>query len=199
MGFLGNNNKFDISLLNQLKMLQILEIFQAGDINFTFLQQHSNLDALIISGSTSSDLASVGLLKRLQTLDVSHTAITEINWIRGLENLQDINLEGCRINSILPLLSLKNLVSLNLNDTDVEDISPLESCKRLKYLKLTGLKVSNISPLENCRELKEIRIDGAIGREQIEYLQVKLPACSVITHFKDELANRGPSHWSSIN
>ncbi len=163
------------------------------------LQKIVNQKELVIRGNEKvHDLSPLKMLFRLETLDVSHTAIADLSPLAGLNNLHYLNLNHTNISSLSGINGLTNLQEVHLDNTAVSDILPLINNRDLKkvYCDGTGvntnnmLKFSRVNPgclvVYQTNELnfwwdnlsdawqgefsKQVGIDGSPSKEQLQQM-----------------------------
>lgn len=138
---------------------------------------------IVNSKVTKSDIARIGRLKHLHSLDlegcdVSPAALVAISHLNlaGL-HLPSTNVDDnaiatiCQMSSLCELdlsstavtaegfddlQQLKQLTALFLDDTHISNLSPLSSLTTLKCLRLGNTQVTDLSPLANLSRLREL-------------------------------------------
>lgn len=100
-------------------------------------------------------------LTKLQYLDLSKSAVTNLAALSGLTELTELKLDGCAVTNLSVLSGLTKLTSLSLRDTAIKDtdLASLEGLTALKTLDLTG-----------CFDITGAAVDA---------LKEKLPSCQV--------------------
>lgn len=82
----------------------------------------------------------------LLTLDLSHSDITDLSFIKGMP-LAGLNLSNCpHIKDLSALTNISTLESVNISATDVRDLSPLEGL-HLREIALQNTQVTDLTPL----------------------------------------------------
>ena len=153
----------------------------SGENNFLFelppqLEKLSNLQHLYIGGGAGegeawemNDLSVLGNLMRLQTLDVSYTAIADISALAQLPSLQVLNLSRTAVRDLAPLRGLGQLQQLYLRESEVEDLRPL------RHLLEKGI------PIEwNENPSFEEEVKGFVGRIEVYGCPLLHPPLEVV-------------------
>jgi Leucine-rich repeat (LRR) protein len=70
-------------------------------------------------------LEPLGMLHRLEKLDLQNTLISSLDPVSGLNNLEVININNTKVISLDPLTSLHNLKNVSCENTEISDIMPL--------------------------------------------------------------------------
>jgi len=130
------------------------EMYEAG------FQSFEHLDELNLSGSNFERVSS-WLAKNLggyKTIDLSHTPISDISFLRHAKSLKSIDLSHTRVKDLSVLKALPELESAKLRGCDIADISDLRGVEKLRWLDLGETKVSDLSPLRDSILLRSISI-----------------------------------------
>lgn len=127
------------------------------------------------------NLSGIENLKNLESLDVLHTKISDMNTLKKLTKLKHLGLMNCGIKDISPLKELTNLEWLSLEfNGSIQDISALEGLTKLQYLDLMYNEISDLSPLRGLTNLQRLEINGnLIDAEEVEALEEALPNCDI--------------------
>lgn len=88
-------------------------------------------------------------LRNLESLNLSHNQIFDLNPLVGLYKLKHLNLAQNNIIDIAPLSNLKQLELLVLSSNEINDLTPLVNLDRLQGVFLVKNKVTNLKPLIN--------------------------------------------------
>lgn len=147
-----------------------------------------------LGGPTSDNidddlLRSVGLLKRLQRLDLEDCdKITDagLRRLSHLAQLQELRLSGAEITDegLIALQSLRDLNHLALDDTAVTDagiahLTPLQQLQEL-YLMDTAVTDACIADLAKLKELRTLDLDFThVTTEGVNRLRRSLPSCKI--------------------
>ena len=119
---------------------------------------------------------SIRTLTALESLDLMHSQVSDLNPLSGLTALESLYLRGTQVSDLTPLSGLKELESLDLGDTQVSDLTPLSGLTALESLYLSGTQVSDLEPLRGMERLEYLDLRAcdlrAIPRELYERLQV---------------------------
>ena len=74
---------------------------------------------------------SIRTLTALESLDLMHSQVSDLNPLSGLTALESLYLRGTQVSDLTPLSGLKELESLDLGDTQVSDLTPLSGLTAL--------------------------------------------------------------------
>jgi Leucine-rich repeat (LRR) protein len=166
-----------LRLINQPFMISIGGMESLDEL--AYLRDIANLRYLRIYNGSTRDLAGVGQLKSITTLEIqSVTGFSNLSPISNLTRLEYLTLTGCAgIRDISPLAVLKHLKALRIDDTYVSDISPLRANKSLNLLSLTQTQVTDLSPLRDLPALQEIgiyreQLPGIVSLAQLHSLKI---------------------------
>lgn len=116
------------------------------------------------SGITDAQLALIGRLSHLRTLDISYAKITDEGMaaLEGLAELESLSMftTGIGARGLSHLAALQNLKSLDLNGPRIDDEAMAEVAKLrgLRHLVLAGTRVTpaglrKLAPLKNLNDL----------------------------------------------
>lgn len=121
---------------------------------------------------------------------ISHVKIifAEDNQLKSLSPflqfplLEELYLDQNIITDLGNLSCLKHLKILGLSNNQITDVSPLGNISTLTILDLSNQKhLSNCFSLEKLTKLKYLILtDTNISRKEVQYLQQKLPGCTIL-------------------
>ena len=154
-----------------MRELRLLEASNRQITNLTGLEQATNLTELQLGGEWSdskgfvnsnaiSDFSPLFSLSKLEILNLSGAAISNVSTLAGLTQLRVLYLRLSSIMDISALGQLIQLTDLDLSQTSVSDISALASLTQLKRLYLRCPTVSDVSPLTALKALTSLNLDG---------------------------------------
>jgi len=104
-----------------------------------------------------SDLSPLNALKKLESIEIQNSKITNLDALEGLTNLHTLFIPGNReLSDITGLKGLENLEALWLGESKVGDLSPLKDLKKIKVLRVNSTKVSDLSPIKNLKNVEEL-------------------------------------------
>jgi internalin A len=98
-------------------------------------------------------------LNALNSLDLYHNNITNIEPLASLTNLTSLDLIGNQITDLKPLAGLTNLTYLSLGKNEIVDIKPLVGLVKLTSLSLHGNKITDINSLASLTNLNNLRLN----------------------------------------
>jgi hypothetical protein len=105
------------------------------------------------------NLAALAPLKRLHTLYLNDTGVTDLTGLAALSSLRILSLAHNPLTDLSALTHLKQLEWLNLAETRVRDLRPLSQLARLQWLKLSGSEVMDLGPLSGLHQLSTLELD----------------------------------------
>jgi internalin A len=118
--------------------------------NLSFLRPLKKLITLEITHSDLTDISALAELTELTYLKLFVCKITSVNGIQGLYNLKEAEMNSNKIKDLLPLysrdVSLNSLEKLNLNDNEIEqlDLQVLNNMLHLEKISIYNNKVKNV-------------------------------------------------------
>ncbi len=130
----------DLTLLKDLKQLQILFLFR----------------------TMVSDLAPLRGLEQLQQISAAHTEISDLTPLKDLVQLQELDVSNTQIGSLVPLKNLKHLRLLYASSTQVSDLEPLKNLNQLQQISLSNTEISDLTPLKNLNQVQQISISNTL-------------------------------------
>lgn len=135
---------------------------ELSDRELTQLPLFSQLESLILRGTSITNVAELNSLLKLRTVDVSNTGLKSLQFLKGVTSLQELSVAGLELsgNDAELISGLKNLENLDLSNTNIDEffILELRSMPALKTLNLSGTKLLS---------------------KDIEQLRQSLPACQI--------------------
>ncbi len=127
------------------------------------LQQFPNLEIIFMptAGSEISDLSPIRNLKKLRTVSIPNSNISEIGWLVYLDNLTSLNLIGNSVTNLEFFPLFKRITNLLLDyqaPTYITDIKPLSVLHGLATLSLQGNRISDITALDNLTNINNLML-----------------------------------------
>ena len=209
----------DVSWIAACKNLKWLQLVRIGLSDVSWLAELRHLETLNLSENPISDVSSIRELRKLNWLVLDNTQVADLSPLVGLKNLRTLELRNTKVVDVSPLVELKkletldlanspvsdvsalvdwkgNLKRLNLSGTQVRDISSLAKLNTLELLSLSNTQVADLSPLAELNSLWYLNLeDTKVSREDVEWLESKLPNCGiVVTLSSEEDASLPPDH-----
>jgi internalin A len=96
------------------------------------------------------------MLKKLRTVIVNDTKITDLEPLSELYALEKLELFSAKIKTLEPLKKLKKLKKLGLSKTKITNVTPLKNCTELSALTIIYSPIKNLSPLEKLKKLENL-------------------------------------------
>ncbi len=134
---------------------------------------HSSGRGVNVIDSLSADLY---YCEDMIIVDVGHSRLETIEWVRGMPNLKYLILADNRIRDLTPISTCKNLVYLELfTNWYLTDLSPLVECTALEDLNLAKTEC-DLTPLAQMPWLKNLWANARKNNEEEkELLRSSLP------------------------
>ena len=144
-----------LKIKNQLVSLSISHNDDLEDISclseFTELE---HLD-LVLESISDSDIIVLSHLKKLRSIDLCYTEISEISPLSNLDRLEEVILYETNVRDLSPLSGITSITKLHLQDTQVFDLSPLSGLVNLRDLALYGNRgIRDYSPIRSLPHYK---------------------------------------------
>ena len=137
-----------------------LRYLRASDLDV--LETPDDVEGLDLRGSGLRSIEALGRFTNLQFVILSYTSVSDLSPLQNLTALRDLSLRGTSVNDLSPLLGLTALQTLSLNGTSVSDLSPLLGLTALQTLSLNGTSVSDLSPLRGLSALQSLYLSGTL-------------------------------------
>ena len=109
----------------------------------------TTLQSLSVALSAVKNLHPIEGLKRLDRLDLSHTAVEDedLKSLAGLVNVTELMMDEDNISDLTPVSNMTKLMRLSIKKTRVQTLAPVAGIKTLKFLYIAESAVSDISPV----------------------------------------------------
>lgn len=194
----------DVSWIAACNNLKWLELVRIGLSDVSWLAELRHLETLKLSENPINDISSIREMRELNWLVLDNTQVADLSPLVGLKNLIYLELRNTKVVDVSPLVELKkletldltnspvsdvsalvdwngNLKRLNLSGTQVRDIPSLAKLNALGSLNLSNTQVADLSPLAELNSLWYLNLkDTKVSREDVEWLESKLPNCGII-------------------
>ncbi|SDQ04792.1 leucine-rich repeat domain-containing protein [Flagellimonas zhangzhouensis] len=148
-----------LEVLKGLNKLEVVRMSNDKEVtSLDFLENNKNMQEVHANWCDSlTDFSALSKMKNLRVLEISDTAIENLDLLNGLTNLADLDISRTKVADISQLKNCSNLGAINISQTEIEDISPLFDCEQLWKVELSS-KVPN-KQIEKLKELRpKIRI-----------------------------------------
>ncbi len=195
---LAGTNIYDLSPLQELKNLEILDLGYATQVsNILPIRDLRKLRTLILKETKVEDISAFSNLTNLRYVDLESTQVRNLLPLHRLKNLEYLKLGRTQVSDISYFTGLVNLKWLDLERTQIKDISPLKGLLRLNALFLNWTNVSDLSPIQS------LLLKGLEPKfEAINYQEgIILQACPLVNPPK-EIAYQGReailSYWGRL-
>lgn len=100
----------------------------------------------------------ISQLKRLTTLRLTNTQITDLAPLRKLSNLKRLNIRFSKVKDLSPIKNLTSLVNLHIDETGVDDLDPICGLTAMTELTLRATNVFDLRPISALHQLKSLRL-----------------------------------------
>lgn len=154
----------DISILQELKNLELLRLSHNAITDITPISKLTNLKKLYISHNLIENISSLANMNNLTALDVSRNNIKDINAISNLTNLTELTIVDTKIDNIDATQNMLQLQRIDLRENNVSDISILSNVASLKEVFFDKNKIKDFTPLTNLNNIKYV----SSGHQTIE-------------------------------
>ena len=138
---LSNTNVQSIELLGAIQGMEVLNLSGTYVRDFSALNQITELKNLNLSKTSFNENTQLRGLSKLEVLDISNTDLSRWYGVELL-GLQEIDLSNTAVANLEGFSTLKNLREIRINSTQVSDISPLMSIASVKKIYCDDTKVT---------------------------------------------------------
>ncbi len=168
---------------DSLSQLTVLAAFDSRIVSLEGIEYCTNLNALILSGGSISNISNLSGLHNLEILHLDDHNISDISVLRELINLRHLGLENNPIEDFSPLADLRhleklmlggantktdystishlfNLEELRICNTELDDLEFLRNMNILYTVILTDNKIQNVAPLAPLLPLIVLDLSG---------------------------------------
>ena len=152
----------DFSVLDQLTNLRTLNLSDCtvSSGGLTAISSLTSLTELKLSGCALADISSLSSLKSLTVLDLSNNVISDISALSSMSQLTEVNLSSNSIGSISALAAAAGLETLDLSNNQISSLTPLSNKASLKSLDVSNNQIADISALDTCTALETLTISN---------------------------------------
>jgi Leucine Rich repeats (2 copies) len=132
----------------------------AGDTNNAAIFREAVARFLNIDGRA----VTANHLVQVTELNLSETAIVDLDPLRALINLRSLSLGETQIDDLLPIKDLVNLENLSVDESLVSDLGPIRGLNNLRELHVSGTNITEVEPLRNLSNLQILNVgDTSVG------------------------------------
>jgi hypothetical protein len=118
------------------------------------------LQALNLSKTAIEDLDPLKRVSSLKHLDLTETKIESVEPLKALTKLQSLSLYNTKIFELEPLMRLTELQQLKLGFVKAKDFSPLTHLTALQSLDMSFVTIERLEPLSHSTALEELNLIG---------------------------------------
>lgn len=134
----------------RVKSLEDLHLF----INLRYLYLE-NVDSI-------SDYSPLSACKRLTSLQIDESGLTDISFVKYLPNLGYLSIRDNQISDLTPLSNCKSLYNLDIIGNPVKELGSLAEMD-IEYLYVTASSIEDLSVLSNFEKMTDLHIYGCGG------------------------------------
>ena len=178
----GNKEIIDLSPLNRIVALKVLNITNTNIYDLTPLRNLTNLETLIVDGTlvknfdilkysvnlknlsfnnTKVDsVIDISKFAKLEQLSCAKSGITKLDFLFPSSTLKIVDVSNNAIKNVKPLSKLMALEQLNLSFTQVQDLEVLASLVELQTLNISNTQVLHLTHLDGLKKLKKIHFNN---------------------------------------
>lgn len=127
---------------------------EPGSVVLKKMLEASSLD--LSQNQLIQDIDPLDEFRQLESLDLSHTMISDITSLRNLNNLKTLRLNNTLVTHIDALKYSTGIETLTLNATAIDDISVLSGYKNLKHLDISGSFIKTLAPLSSLTNIQSL-------------------------------------------
>lgn len=153
---ISNTNIYDLTPLRNLTNLEVLHVEGTLVKNFSALKYAVNLKELNFNNTNLDSVLNLTTFANLEILSGSKCGRKNIDFIHPLAKLKILNLSNNPLVEAKPLAKLLLLEQLDLSKTKIQDIEPISTLLNLLLLNLSNTAVQqlgHIAPLKKLRKL----------------------------------------------
>lgn len=152
----------DLSDLAKLTYLQTLVMENVDVSSLQMLSPLAQLKQLTIRGCTlsGSDLAVIGGLPNLEHLVLSDCSISNIDGLSNAPRLVTLDLSKNAVRDLTPLSFMTNLTTLDLSNNALTNLNPLSALTALQELNVSYNSLTSLAPLLTCTSLTTLNAAG---------------------------------------
>ncbi|CAL6076424.1 DUF2252_family protein [Hexamita inflata] len=147
----------DITPLQYLTKLTILNISNCGTLQLGSLSTLINLKELYLLGNKIEDITALQYLIELTILDLCGCEVSNVDILKSLVKIKELYLNQNNID-ITPLQYLTQLTKLQLQKCGLKSVEALIPLQNLKELDLSSNQIVYLQPLELLKQLKALKM-----------------------------------------
>lgn len=149
-----NNDISDLSLLNAISTLRVINGYNNKIVNLDGLQSSQNLSTIDLRNNEINDISVLNNRTYFNKLWLSNNKIVDLEPLKNLQNVNQLALSSNNISDISHLSNITNIEQLFLSNNNITDITHLEGIPSFKRLGLDGNNISDYRLL--ARKLYDI-------------------------------------------
>ena len=151
----------------------------------SFCGQDLSLEAKAVTchDETITDIAALGQLAALETLDLSFSGVADISPIAGIPSLRKLSISATRVTSLDSVARLRLLIEIDAGGLAITDLRPISALSALVDLDVGGTQISDLRPLSGLVKLERLSLRNTDVRDlrplaslhQLQYLDLAWP------------------------
>ena len=158
--------------------------------SFEDLRLFVNLRSLYLENVDSiSDYSPLSACKRLNSLQIDESGLTDISFVEYLPNLGYLSIRNNQISDLTPLSGCKSLYNLDIEGNPVKDLSALIGMD-IQYLYITASSIEDLSVLNSFKNMSYLYIYDCDGLD--------LSSLRAMTNLKN-LGLYAKDYWMTSN
>ncbi|MBM3168394.1 MAG: leucine-rich repeat domain-containing protein [Bacteroidetes bacterium] len=158
--FSGNRQIRQLAPLSELRDLTYLDISHTSISNLAPISNITLLESLILTNTPTSEIQFIKYSERLRYLDISRTKIENISDLLHLTQLTSLKASQTPIQSFAVLNQFKNLQELDLSESGFNNVENIKSLTQLQRLNLSKNYMLNYSFLAQLPSLIVLDLSG---------------------------------------
>ena len=119
----------------------------------------SEIKRLVCKKRGLTELPDMSDLYKIEYLDLSLNALTDLYPLRHLPNLRELDLSGNKaLESLNAIKELKKLETIDIAVTQISDLSPIAQASNIKKIDIDSTPVTDVSVLKNLPKLQSLNL-----------------------------------------
>jgi Leucine-rich repeat (LRR) protein len=166
-------------VLHQLIEQRALNIGDAPVSELASLGEFVRLEELNVSGTAITDLSTLSNLS-IRSLHITNSPLKTLDGIGALPDLHDLDISNTPITDLKPIAKMSNLAKLSFAGTEVRKLDALELLSFLEYLDCSNTSVGKLDGVFDL-PLKTIKAYNTnISARQMDKFRQAHPDCQVV-------------------
>lgn len=198
LSLFGCHNMVDVGVAGFIPTLQELFASESSVDTIAGLEMSTSLRRISLRYCDITQLAPLGSLEALGTLNISCTPITSVGALSTCSALHDLDVSGCaQLRDLSPLARLLHLQRIQADESGVQNVSGLEASQSLRVLSLSNcLSLTDVGMLGQCAQLEKLVL-GSSSVRRISGLQHSLSLSVIDISFCKQLETSA-DFWDAL-